>query len=622
MNNSKEDSFKTNKFSRKNFSNNMIFRSLNILVISDRVKVILLIFIQIILSFLDLAGVAVIGMIGAMTINGSSSRPSGDRVNAVLNFIHINNLGLAKQVAILGVIAATLLIGKTISTIYLTRKTMFFLGNRASEITKELIYKILNQSHQEMQKRSLQENVYIITGGVANITNGIISAFISLTADVVLLLIMLIGLIYVDLNLAFLTIVVFGSIAIILYKSTHLRAKNLGTKQMNLSIKSIEMIQEIIGSFREAVIGGRRSFYAHEIGKSQRALARNQAELAFLPMITKYVLEVTVVIGFLLISAVTFSQNNAARSVAVISVFLAASTRIAPAILRIQQVSISIKGASSSAIPTITLIESFKSKNFLKEAVNKFTNVHTDFIPNISVNNIYFTYDGNSNETLRNINLEVKPGEVVALVGKSGSGKTTLVDIITGVLSPNVGEVTISGIKSSDVSRKFPGAISYVPQDIFISNGSIRSNICLGFEINEISDKEIWHALETAQLADVVVRLPKKLDNLIGDRGSKLSGGQRQRLGIARALITKPQVLILDEATSSLDSQTELDVSESILNLAGKVTVIIIAHRLSTVQKSNTVVYIDNGEIKSFGSFSKVRSEIPDFNFQAKLLGI
>ena len=275
------------KISLNNISTNIVIRSLNILAVPDRVKVIFLIIIQITLSLLDLAGVAVIGMIGAMTINGSSSRPSGDRVNTVLSFLQINNFELTKQVAILGLIAATLLVGKTLSTIYLTRRTMFFLGNRGSEITIELIYKILNQSHQEIQKRSIQENVYIITGGVANVTSGIISAIISLTADTVLLLVMLIGLFYVDPKVAILTIIIFGSIAIILYKATHVRAKYLGTRQMNFSIKSVEMIQEIISSFREAVIGGRRSFYAQEIGKSQKALARNQAELAFLPMITK-----------------------------------------------------------------------------------------------------------------------------------------------------------------------------------------------------------------------------------------------------------------------------------------------------------------------------------------------
>jgi ABC-type multidrug transport system fused ATPase/permease subunit len=606
----------------KYFGSNLVLRSLNILAILDQVKVALLVIIQIFLSLLDLAGVAVIGIIGAMTINGSSSRPPGDRVSMILNFLHINDFELAKQVAILGIIAAILLIGKTILTIYLTRRTMFFLGNRGSELTKELIYKILNQSFQEIQKRSVQENIYIITGGVANITNGIISAVISLTADLVLLFVMLIGLFYVDSNVAFLTIIVFGSIAIILYKFTHLRAKHLGIKQMNLSIKSIEMIQEVISSFREAVIGGRRSFYSQEIGYSQKSLARNQAELAFLPTITKYVLEVTVVVGFLLISAVTFSQNNAARSVAIISVFLAASTRIAPAILRVQQVSITIKSATSSALPTILLIESLRREKIIKDPVNKFINIHNNFIPKVKIENVSFTYANNNNETLKNISLDIEPGQIVALVGKSGSGKTTIVDIITGVLSPTAGKVTISYIESFDVSRKFPGAISYVPQDVFISNGTIRSNICLGFEIDEISDSEIWQALETAQLLEVVSQLPKKLDSLIGDRGSKLSGGQRQRLGIARALITKPKLLILDEATSSLDSQTELDVSESILNLAGDVTVVIVAHRLSTVQKCNSVAYVDKGEIKSFGSFEKVRLDVPDFDKQAKLLGI
>jgi len=606
----------------KYFGSNLVLRSLNILAILDQVKVALLVIIQIFLSLLDLAGVAVIGIIGAMTINGSSSRPPGDRVSMILNFLHINDFELAKQVAILGIIAAILLIGKTILTIYLTRRTMFFLGNRGSELTKELIYKILNQSFQEIQKRSVQENIYIITGGVANITNGIISAVISLTADLVLLFVMLIGLFYVDSNVAFLTIIVFGSIAIILYKFTHLRAKHLGIKQMNLSIKSIEMIQEVISSFREAVIGGRRSFYSQEIGYSQKSLARNQAELAFLPTITKYVLEVTVVVGFLLISAVTFSQNNAARSVAIISVFLAASTRIAPAILRVQQVSITIKSATSSALPTILLIESLRREKIIKDPVNKFINIHNNFIPKVKIENVSFTYANNNNETLKNISLDIEPGQIVALVGKSGSGKTTIVDIITGVLSPTAGKVTISYIESFDVSRKFPGAISYVPQDVFISNGTIRSNICLGFEIDEIPDSEIWQALETAQLLEVVSQLPKKLDSLIGDRGSKLSGGQRQRLGIARALITKPKLLILDEATSSLDSQTELDVSESILNLAGDVTVVIVAHRLSTVQKCNSVAYVDKGEIKSFGSFEKVRLDVPDFDKQAKLLGI
>jgi ATP-binding cassette subfamily C protein len=161
-----------------------------------------------------------------------------------------------------------------------------------------------------------------------------------------------------------------------------------------------------------------------------------------------------------------------------------------------------------------------------------------------------------------------------------------------------------------------------VPQEVFIANGTIRSNICLGFDQGDVSDECIWEALKSAELNDVVDQLPKKLDEMVGDNGSKLSGGQRQRLGIARAMITKPAVLVLDEATSSLDSQTEQNITESILMLGGKVTVIIIAHRLSTVKNADVVAYLEDGKLKSVGSFEKVRGDVPDFDKQAKLLGI
>lgn len=599
-----------------------IYKSLKLLSKNDRIKVLLLVFIQISLSLFDLAGVAAIGMIGALTINGTSSQQPGDRVSRFLEILQIDNFSLTKQVAVLGIFAATLLVSKTLSTIYLTRRTMFFLGNRAALITQELIYKILNQSLQEIQKRSIQENVYLVSGGVTNITNGIIASLISLVADSFLLVTMLIGLYFVDPLVATLTILIFGGIALMLYLLTQVRAKTLASKQTQLSIRSIEMIHEVIGSFRQAVIGGRRTFYSQEIGKHQSVLARSQAELSFLPTISKYVLEITIVLGFLIISTVTFSQNNAPRSIAIISIFLASSTRIGPAILRIQQVAILIKSSSSAASPTLILIDRLNKQKIIRDKPNQFTRYHNDFLPMVNINNLQFTYEGNSSPTLKDINLEVNPGETLALVGKSGSGKSTLADLIIGVLSPEVGEVKISNLASSKVPNIFPGAIAYVPQDIFIINGSIRSNICLGFNNNEISDDEIWEALSTAQIFDVVDKLPNKLETLIGDRGSKLSGGQRQRLGIARALITKPKLLILDEATSSLDSQTELEISESIFDLGKDVTIIIIAHRLSTVKKSKLVAYLENGRIVSIGTFDQVRKSVPNFDLQARLLGI
>jgi ABC-type multidrug transport system fused ATPase/permease subunit len=170
--------------------------------------------------------------------------------------------------------------------------------------------------------------------------------------------------------------------------------------------------------------------------------------------------------------------------------------------------------------------------------------------------------------------------------------------------------------------RKWPGAIGYVPQDVMISNGSIRENVCLGYESNLIDDALIWDALNTAQLTEFVQSLPKGLDTQVGDRGTNLSGGQRQRLGIARAMFTKPKLLVLDEATSALDGTTEASISDAITNLKGEVTIVIIAHRLSTVIESDLIHYMDNGQIKKSGSFVELRNSIPEFDEQAQLMGL
>jgi len=480
----------------------------------------------------------------------------------------------------------------------------------------------MNQSYEEINQRSIQENIYLITNGVTTITNSIISGYISLASDLVLLLTLIAGLVYVDFKVALITVVIFGLISLVLYKLTHVRANSLGKKQMQFTIKSIEMIHEILGSFKEVSISGRRAYYSREIGKSQNALARNQAELSFLPTINKYVLEVTVVMGFLIISAVTFSSNSASRSIAIISIFLAASTRIAPAVLRLQQVAVTIKTASASAISTLDLIEKFTLDSEPNGVVKRFSNTHAGFKASVEIKNLSFTYLGNKNATLKNINFEIESGQVVAIVGKSGAGKTTLADLIIGVLTPDFGSVKISNLNASEISLHYPGAVAYVPQEVFISNGTIKSNVSLGFSPEEIPDNHIWESLKSAELLEFVRGLPNKLNYLIGDRGSKLSGGQRQRLGIARALITKPKVIILDEATSSLDSETEQNIAETILKLSGSATVIIIAHRLSTVKNADKVVYLENGEVKSIGKFNKVRNEVPDFDKQAKLFGI
>jgi ABC-type multidrug transport system fused ATPase/permease subunit len=182
--------------------------------------------------------------------------------------------------------------------------------------------------------------------------------------------------------------------------------------------------------------------------------------------------------------------------------------------------------------------------------------------------------------------------------------------------------VKISGLSPSDAITAWPGAISYVPQDILILDGTIRENVALGYPMEIVSDEDVWAALGNALLSEFVNALPKKLDSHVGDRGVNLSGGQRQRLGIARALFTKPKLLILDEATSSLDGKTESAVSQAIQAMHGEVTVITIAHRLSTVKNADRVFYLENGHLVAKGTFLEVRKLVPDFDEQAKLMGL
>ena len=207
-------------------------------------------------------------------------------------------------------------------------------------------------------------------------------------------------------------------------------------------------------------------------------------------------------------------------------------------------------------------------------------------------------------------------------MGPSGAGKTTLIDLVLGLLEIKSGKVEISGEAPEIAIERWPGAIAYVPQDVVIINSSVKQNLGVGFPIEKISDEACWEALKVAQLDGFVNSLPEGLLTRISESGSNLSGGQRQRLGIARALITKPKIIILDEATSSLDAQTEEEISQSILALRGSVTTLTIAHRLSTVVNADSVIYIADGKILAQGRFDEVRKIVPDFDKQAQLMGL
>ena len=607
---------------REKLRGSVVFRSLRVIPSENRTKVILATLLQIGLAIFDLIGVAAIGVLGALSVTGIQSQQPGDRVLQVLTLLQIESFSFQTQVAILGLSACIIFILRTVFSIIVTRKILFFLSRQGAQISAKLLNLLLGQSLLQIQSRSTQEIVYSLTAGINAIILGVLGTAVALIADASLLIILLFALLSVNYIMAITSVLFFGSMGYVLYKSMNVRAQELGVINSQLSVINNEKTIEVLDSYREAVVRNTRQNYVEEITKFRLRLADTLAEMQFMPSVSKYVIESGMVVGAVLIAGVQFAIYDAPTAVATLSVFMAAGARLGPAVLRIQQSIIQIKGSAGLARPTLLLVDSLSGSEPLNQIDADFNREHHDFYAHIEMSQVSFTYPGQELPTLSMIDLKVARGQSIAIVGPSGAGKTTLVDVLLGLLEPNAGEVLISGVIPRKAIESWTGAIAYVPQNVAIVNGTIRENITLGYSVGSEFDQFVHEALKLAQLTELVEGLPNGLDTNVGERGTKLSGGQRQRLGIARALFTNPKLLVLDEATSSLDGQTESDISEAIRSLHGQVTVVLIAHRLSTVRTADQVFYLEGGKIISKGTFSEVRNAVPDFDTQAELSGM
>lgn len=600
-----------------------VIRSFGTLSRSERVRVYLVMLIQVTLGFLDLIGVAFVGLIGSLAVNGIQSRPPGTRITKVLEFIGLQNYSFQSQVAILGFLAAVTLVSRTLISMYFSKRILHFLAKRAASTSSKLVSLVLKSPILSIQNRSRQETLYAITEGVNMMMLNIIGTVIGVTSDIFLLVILSIGLFAVNPLIALATFSSFAIVGLLLYFRVNKRVNQLGNENARLTVFSSEKIFEALSNYRELYVRNRREHYIDIVNSSRRDIAWNSAELSFIPNLGKYLIEITMVVGAIFICAFQFYFADATHAVSILSIFLAAGSRIAPAILRVQSGAIAIKGGYGAAKRTLDLIDELELSNMSDvESENTSLGLEKSFDGIIELKDIEFIFPRDSKKVLDRITLRIDKGETVAIVGPSGAGKSTLVDVMLGLYAPSSGDVKISGLSPDSAIKNWPGSIAYVPQEVFLINGTIRENIALGFPQTEIDDSKILKYLQISQLDEYVENLDNGIQTIIGEYGIRMSGGQMQRLGIARALYTEPKLLVMDEATSALDGKTELDVSKALSSLQGKITVVLIAHRLSTVRSADKVIYIEQGRILSSGTFDQVKSEIPEFAHQATLLGL
>ncbi len=602
--------------------NSRVYACLLVLGKKERQKIILMTLAQIIVNLLDLFGVAIVGLLGALTVNGIKSQQPSSRITQILEFAHLNTFSFQLQVAILGLVVVFSMMLRTLLSIYFARKTLFFLAHQSAQISSILISKLLAQDLLKVNKRTTQENLYSVTAGVNIVVLGVIGSGVLLIADISLLLFMLFGLFVVDPIVALTTLALFGTIAYGLYRFMHTRAAKIAAHQMDLTIKSSGSLLDALNSYRELVVLNRRSYVSGQIAIQRNLLANMTAELQFMPNLSKHIIESTVILSAMIISAIQFLVQDSTQAISTLAVFLAAGSRIAPAVLRLQQSAVQIRSSIASSSSTLDMFLELEFVKPLPKDKSEFDRNYEGFNPVILLENVNFSYPGSNRTLIKNLNLEIEAGDFVAIVGPSGEGKSTIVDLLLGIIKPSSGRVTISNLDPIDTYAKWPGAVAYVPQSVFLFDGTVKDNLCLGYNSELIDEADFRQVLRETKLDFFFENNNHGILTEVGEAGAKLSGGQRQRLGIARALISRPKLLIMDEVTSALDSETEASLAESLMSLKGSSTIVMIAHRLSSVRLADSVVYVQDGQIRAIGTFSEVRSQIAEFDEQARLMGL
>jgi ABC-type multidrug transport system fused ATPase/permease subunit len=606
---------------------NLINRALKLLVRKDKFKVFGLAAVQIVLSVLDLIGILLVGVISLLATNNELVTANTGSVHFVLNSLGLQKYSVASVIQILGIISVLMLTMRTLFSVLIAKKTFSFLAKKSETISENLAKNVFSQDILTLRKVSSQELAYAITTGVEKATVGIIGTSVNLMADFAVVMILFAGLSFVNLPIAISVALYFSIIGFSIHRKSSKRARAISSQMTSLNILCSEKIVEAISNFRDLVVRNNQNFYLDIVRENRRLASNFNGQMAFVPYVGKYIIESSIVIGSFLLSLVLFQIANPEDAIATLSVFLVASYRIAPSVLRLQQGLLQIAYCSGLSKVTLVLHEQLtKNQEKLTTLESISPGNESEFIPTIQLKNLDFSYGGegvdDNNFRILIPNLHIEPGEFVAVVGPSGAGKSTLVDIILGLIPVTAGSILISGKPPLDVYRRYPGLVGYVPQDVVIINGTLAENIRLGFPRSKDSELELNAAISKSRLETLVSTLDLGTETDVGEWGQYLSGGQRQRLGLARSFYTKPKLLVLDEATSSLDAETENLLVSDILNLRGKSTLVVIAHRLATVRFADKVIYMEDGKVLKSGTFEEVRQAIPNFDNQARLLGL
>jgi ATP-binding cassette, subfamily B, bacterial PglK len=566
----------------------------------------LLVLIAVVASFLELGGAVLIFLLLALVAD-----PGAEMSLPLLGDLRRFAPGVDDE-ALLLVLAAAMAVFFLIRPgvhVFKTYAENRIANNFGARLSADLAHGYLNQPYAFHLRRNSTTLIRNSFQAVNELVTQIYLPLVKILAESIMVLAMLALLVLLAPLATLLAVLLLGTAAIILAFIIQPRMKRLGTRAHRLQRETLGVLQQSLHGIRDIKILGRERAFADTYESGRFGLARTKYLRATAAALPRDVLETALTMFILAFFALSIIGDRTAQSMlSVLGLFAYAGLRLQPALQSIVSGLNNLKFASAPLDDIAADMELFATTRRPSP-----TDKSLELNERWSAEDVTFAYEGSDGPALQHVNLTIHPGEVIGICGPTGGGKTTLVDVMTGLLSPTAGRVVVDGHDLRDYDREWHRNLGIVPQMIFLMDEALRRNIALGVPEREIDEEAVREAVDLAQLASFVASLPDGLDTVVGERGVRVSGGQRQRVAIARALYRRPQVLIFDEGTSALDNRTEAELMHALERLRGEHTIVMVAHRLSTVRNCDRIAFVDEGRIAGVGTYDELASSNEGF---------
>jgi ATP-binding cassette subfamily C protein len=569
---------------------------------AEKVRFYVLVILRALSSLLDLAGILAIGFLATSVALFLTEGSDPNRVIEIGNFelVAVN----AQTLPLLSGSILILFIAKALISIFLALALARFLARVEARASRDIARSAFLNGLDRVRLHSRDEVLFASLAGSPSAFNGMLNAVGVVASEGFLFALVIISFAVINPTAALGAILYFGLIGFIIQKYIGRKLEKTSQEINRQAINSSSSLLDLGEVYRESSILGRSEFFITRLYESRLKSAGNTALQIVLATLPRYLIETSLLIALAVFILLQSLSGDLASSAATIGIFLSGGLRLTAALLPLQGAILALRQAVPAAQRAFDILF-FPSLQAQEDDTFEPPQIQSSPLP-VRLRDVYFSYADRGEIAIPSISLTIPAGAQVAFIGLSGAGKSTVADLILGLLTPTSGEVLVGGQKPSLLIRTHPGLLSYVPQRPGLVSGTIVENIALGIDRELVNQDLLRKAISDSHLSEFIDSLPQGLDTDLGKRRDALSGGQIQRIGLARALYSQPRLIIMDEATSSLDAESENEISLVLNEMRGKVTVILIAHRLNSIQNADTVYYLEEGVIKASGSFSEL----------------